>query len=511
MRIRYSTFVRTGLLSVAMLMLLLTTAFAQERLVIGLNSEPFSLDGQETLSAPNLVILPHIYDKLLEFDENMELTPQLATSWSVSEDGLTWTFHLREGVTFHDGTPLNAESVKFSFDRLLAGSRFRTTFIKIAEVTAVDEHTVQFTTDGRFLFLPQLMTYPGAGIASPTAIQTMSQEEFYSNPVGSGPYRFVEWERGNRIVLERNPDHWLADQGNIDEIEFRFIPDEATRSIALETGEIDFATNMVPSTAHRLASDPNFVVYGVPQNRVEGLYVNTYRPPFSDIRVRYAIAHAIDKELMVDVFGEGFATVADSPIAAGVWGYKPQEVFEFNPDRARELLAEAGYPDGFESSLWLRGDNVQANQKAQAVGAMLADVGITVDIQAIDAGRYFELLNVEPEDSTLDMIFRIFSTWTGDPNYGLRLLFHTANWAPVGPNRNFYANEEVDRLLDLGPTLIDDDERRAAYERVQEIVWTDQPWVLISFNQVVFIGRSNVKGFQPLQSNTAHFRFAHIE
>ena len=487
-------------------------SFAQQRIVVALASEPNSLDGHEVLVTPHLIILPHVYDKLVEYDQDMNIVPQLATSWSLSEDGRTWTFELRRGHTFHDGTPVDAAAVKASFERLLAQGFFRSWFSMVESIDVVDSHTVAFTTSDLYLFLLQRMTFAGSGIVSPTAVASMTQEEFGMRPVGSGPFVVASWERGSRIVLEKNPSHWAASDSPIDVIEFRIIPDASARSVALETGEVDYVQLVPPLDAVRLAGDPDFQVYSVEQNRIEGLYMNVYRGPFTDIRVRHAVSYAIDRQAIVDAFGQGHAIVADSPLGREVWGYRGQEGFEYSPERSRGLLAEAGYPNGFTATMWLTvGTGTDEYRKAQAIADMLAAVGITLELETLESGPYFDRLVKPPEESELQVIFRSFATWTSEPDYGLNLLYHTSQHAPVGPNRNFYSNPEVDRLLELGPRTVDDAERRGIYERIQELIWDDQPWVYIMFPKTPAVGNRRLVGVHHLASSVTHFRYARVE
>lgn len=480
------------------------------KLVIGLQGELDSLDGHESSNSLNLSTFPLLYDKLAEFDADMNLTPQLATEWSVSRDGLTWTFKLRQGHRFHDGVPVNADAVKRSLDRLVAEGRLRNWFTMITRVAVVDEYTVAVTTDKPFLFLPQRLATPPGSIVHPTA--KARGNEYGASPVGSGPFRFKEWVRGSRIVLEKNPTHWLARQSNIDLIEFRFLPDEAARAIALETGEIDFALPLPPQEAERLKRNPELSIFNARSLRWFGLYMNLAKRPFNDVRVRQAIAHAIDKEAIVRTTMAGYAKVADSPLPPGVWSYKSFKPYEFNQARARQLLAEAGYPNGFSTTMWVPvGTYINAQQVSEAAAAMLAQVGIRVRLEVMEAGRWIVLLRSRgPDESTLEMTYYGFGTWTGEPDYALGLLFHSEQFAPKGSNRQFYNNPRVDALLDIGSRTVDERQRRLIYESIQDIIWKDQPWAYLFFGNQVMGARRSVRGVQILPSETVLFREARI-
>jgi ABC-type transport system substrate-binding protein len=481
---------------------------APVRLVVGLQGEPDSLDGHESSNSLNLSTYPLIYDKLVEFDEEMHLTPQLATSWTVSADGLTWTFKLRTGHRFHDGVPVNADAVKKSLDRLVAGGRLRNWFTMITRVTAVDEGTVTVTTDRPFLFLPQRLATPPGSIVHPAAPPFTQSHQYGASPVGSGPFRFKEWVRGQRIVLEKNPNHWLARRSNVDQIEFRFLPDDAGRAIALETGEIDFALPIPPQEAERLKRNAQISVLNLPSLRWFGLYPNLAKKPFSDVRVRHAITHAIDKDAIVRTAMAGYAKAADSPLPPGVWSYKSFKRFDHNPQRARQLLTEAGYPNGFATTMWVPiGTYPNAQQVSEAVAAMLGQVGIRVRLETMEAGRWIVLLRSKgPDESTLEMSYYGFGTWTGEPDYALGLLFHSQQFAPAGSNRQFYNNPKVDALLDVGRRTVDERQRRLIYESIQDTIWQDQPWQYLFYGNQVMGARRAVRDVQVLPSETVLFR-----
>ncbi|HMQ29440.1 MAG TPA: ABC transporter substrate-binding protein [Chloroflexaceae bacterium] len=453
-----------------------------------------------------------LYDRLVDFDENTQIIPQLATSWSVSDDGLTWTFELREGHTFHDGTPVNAESVKASFERFLdpANSDLflqRAGLEPVTQIEAIGPYSLAFTTEYPYPVLLNKLAIPSGGIVSPTAATAVTPQEFGLNPVGSGPYRFVEWVPNTRIVFEKNPDHWLANSSNVDIIEFRPIPDVSTRAIALETGEVHFATITDPTEAARLDEVPGLRAYNLPLARNLSIVTNLLKEPFDDIRVRQAIAHAVDRELIVDSFYSGFATVPDTVLNAGLWSYKAQPEIPYDPERARELLAEAGYPDGFTTTLRVPTGRIGGiQQTAQAVAAMLADVGITAELDLMEHVAWVSSMRKAPEESDYLMSFWTWGTDTGEPDYNLNLQFNQERWSPTCCNRMFYANDEVTEALIAAQREVDEDRRRQLYERVQELVWQDLPqFPLVNLNHTA-VGRENVTGIRILPVERFDFR-----
>jgi ABC-type transport system substrate-binding protein len=509
---------RTITLCVAALFLvfgvILTPSQSQQRpmnrVVIALNGEPDSLDGHESSNSLNLSTFPLLYDKLAEFDADMNLVPQLATEWSVSRDGMTWTFKLRRGVKFHDGSPVNGDAVKRSIERTVADSRLRNWFTSIKSVASPDDSTVTVTTEKPFLFLPQRLATPPGSIVHPSAKGRTAA--FGASPIGSGPFKFKEWVRGNKIVLEKNPDHWNARATNIDQIEFRFLPDDSGRAIALETGEIDFALPLTPQEAERLKRNNDITIYNARSLRWFGLYMNLMKKPFDDVRVRHAIAHAIDKDAIVRTTMAGYAKVADSPLPPGVWGYKSFPQYAYNPQRARQLLTEAGLPNGFSATMWVpTGNYLNAVQVSEAAAAMLERVGIKLKLETMEAGRWIvQLRSRGPREATWEMSYYGFGTWTGEPDYALGLLFHTEQFAPGGSNRQFYSNSRVDSLLDIGHRTVDDRQRRLIYESIQDQIWKDQPWAYLFYGNQVMGSRRAVRNVQILPSETVLFREARV-
>jgi ABC-type transport system substrate-binding protein len=483
------------------------------RVVVASFFEGDTLDVHQLYHNGESPAMPLLYDKLVEFDQNMRVVPQLATSWSLSSDGLTWTFRLRQGHKFHDGTPVNAETVKQSFERLMTTGYWRTFFpmIDAEKFRAVDTYTFSITTKARYLFLLNRLTHPGASIVAPAAASRLGSA-FGRTPIGSGPYYFREWIRGQRIVLQKNPAHWQAPAGNIEFIEIRAIPDDTARAVALETGEVDFVPVLPPNEAERLRRFPSLAAYNVRTNRIEGVYLNNAKKPFDDVRVRQAVAHSINREALVrTLWGARFAQVADSPLPPSIWGYKPQKPFEYNVARAKQLLTEAGHPNGFSASMWVVLSGTNEGQQGQAIGEMLRQVGITVKQEPLETGRYFDLIRRGPRESQLEMAFRQFNTWTAEPDYGLSILFHSSQFAPRGANRNFYTNPEVDDLLDRGPTILDDAERRRVYEKLQEILWRDQPFAFTAFPGQPAAGKKSIIDLLFLPAMGVNFRHAKIQ
>ena len=335
-------------------------------LVFGRGGDSVSLDPITVTDGESFKVTKNLFDTLINFGEqDTEIEEGLATSWEASEDGLSYVFTLREGVTFHDGTDFNAEAVVANFDRWAGGDAEQFPYYGsmfggfgddeghvIDSVEATGDYEVTFTLNRpQAPFLKNIAMSP-FGIASPTALEEAG-DTFGDNPVGTGPFQFVSWNRNDTVTVEKFDDYYIEDEPKVDQVIFRAIPDNSARLNALLSGEIDLADGITPSDAGTIEGDDNLQLFERPSMNVGYLGLTATREPFDDPLVRRAMNHAIDKQAIIDGFFEGRAEPAKNPIPPVFAAYNDDiEEYEYNPDRARELLEEAGLPDGFEMELW---------------------------------------------------------------------------------------------------------------------------------------------------------------
>jgi peptide/nickel transport system substrate-binding protein len=471
-----------------------TLAQAQT-ITVGQGADAVTLDPHGTNDQPSARVMRQIYDTLIIQQEDLELVPGLAESWEQLDD-TTWEFTLREGVTFHNGEPLTADDVVFTFNRLIdpevaAPAAFLLGFVESVE--AADERTVRITTQYPFAPILAHLSHTATSILNEQAVTEAGEDYGTTTVVGTGPFSFVRWEPATQIVLERNDD-WWGGEVLPERVVFRPIIEGTVRAIELETGGIDIAYGLEPTDANRIEGG------GVPGVRLETVetlstnYIgfNVQKEPFDDPRVRQAINHAVDVDLIIEAVLEGRAIPATGPIAPAVFGARTDlEPYAYDPERARELLAEAGYEDGFSTTIWTN-DNPTRIQIAEIVQAMLLDVGINVDVQVLEWGTYL----ADTAEGLHDMFILGWVSVTGDADYGLYSLFHSEQMGNPG-NRTFYANERVDELLDLGRSSADEEERLAAYAEAQEIILEEAPWIFLNITVEDNGVRDNVEGFVP--------------
>lgn len=458
-------------------------------LTVAVSTEPPTLDPtSDPAAAIDLILHHNLYECLVQVGENGEFHPQIAESWEVSGDGLVWTFHLREGVVFHDGTPCDAVAVRESFLRAMAPESLNPHpeyFADIAEVEAVDARTVRFLLMRPVPYFLAVLAQADSAIVP---VKPRTGRPLGECPVGTGPFRFEEWRPGDRIVLERNPHYYLPGVPSLDRVTFRFIPDDAARVLALRAGDVDVAVDVPPQLAVELQKDPDFTVISGPMNLVQILAINNSRPPFGRLMVRQAIAHAIDRKKIIELVSLGFGTPIGSHLTPGMPYYVDlTELYPYNPERARELLAEAGYPNGFETTMTLPSNYEFHVRTGELIAAMLAAVGIEASIQLVDWGTWLERVYAQA-DYDLTVIGHV-----GRLDPALMLTGYGAE-RPDYYFRRGWRNGELERLLEEGKTCMDPERRREIYARAQRIIAEEVVNYFIQDPHRIIAARAGVEG-----------------
>ncbi len=464
--------------------------YAEEiRIAIGIDLDTVDPHGQTTTLVYN--IMRHVYETLLWYDEEGNVIPWLATRWEVSDDGLTYTFYLREGVKFHDGSELDAETVCLNVERWInpdARVPLRSQLGPVKGCNAVDKYTVEITLEKPYApFLRAIASY--LMITSRPTLERFGADVI-TEPVGTGPYRFVRWEKGKEIVLERFEDYW-GDVPPTRRLVWQIFPEAGTRLAALRAGDVDAAFLPPASEYPKLKDDPNFKVYSPVTTRVIFIALLP-KGPLNDVRVRQAINYAVDKEAIVRNVLFGLGQPLDAPIPPFFFGYCPQEPYEYNPERARQLLAEAGYPNGFRMVLLHpTGRYLNDKQIAEALQGYLGQVGIQVELRTMDWPSYVaEILKPNVDEIGGDAILIGWGPLVADAHFTMYAQFHSKEAPPNGLQLARYSNPEVDRLLDAALSELDEERRRQLYCDAIRIIWRDAPWIFLHA-QRYFMATSN--------------------
>lgn len=487
-------------------------AFAQKpggTLTIGRPTDAISLDPQKATTAPEVWVYNNVFETLVALDEHMKLKPVLAERWErVSPTAMR--FHLRKGVRFHDGTPFNAQAVKFTIERVInpkSPARGRAWLGPVSGANVVDEHTVDILTSSPFgPLLNHLTMVFVVGIVSPTAVEKHG-DNFGRNPVGTGPFEFEEWRSNQSITLVRNDAYW-GPKAHLDKVVFRVIPEEGARMIAYDRGDLDMLLRAAPVEMERLKQDRKTQVVENPGLRIVYVGFNTAMPPMNDLRVRKAVAHSIDVKGINEYVVENAMLPARGVIAPSVFGYKDTQLpekYAYDPDLAKKLFAEAGYtpgPDGvlqkggkpLEVVFWAsEGRDLKDREIAEAVQAQLTKAGVKVNFRRMEFGTYLAAIRKAVPEYNLFALGWV--TMTGDGDFGLYASFHSANIPPKGTQYPRYKNAEVDRLLDQARTSLDPAVREAAYGKALEQITDDVVWIPIYQTKESVVMRTHVKGY----------------
>ncbi len=467
-----------------------------QKLIVASGTDALTMDPHFALDAPTFTILDHMVETLLELTPKGEIVPKLAEKWEVSSDATEFTLKLRKGIKFHDGTPFNAEAVKVTFDRLLdpkVAIRYRFLVAPISTVTVVDEFTVKMKTKMPFAALVSNLTHQATGIQSPESLKA-SWDKAVAKPVGTGAFVFKEWVPGNKFVMARNNNYW-GKKALLEEVTWRVIPDDASRVVALETGEVHVAVRIPPFDIPRLKANPKLTVMDAASVRTIYLGFNCLKEPFNDKRVRQAINYAVNKEAIVKHVLGGVGRVSDAAISPGIFGYTPIKTYEYNIEKAKALLAEAGFPKGFETTLHPAvGRYYMDASVCTAVAADLLKVGIRAEIKMMEWGTYLPSILREKDQVEHKIYMLGWGCVTGDADYGLYTLFHSKQWPKVGMNASFYGNEKLDQLLDGARSTANPEERKKLYKEALTIIHEEAPWLFLH-SEVQMVGtRANVKG-----------------
>ena len=506
-------------LAVAIGLALAGVAAAQvprDTLVIAMEAEPPGLDPGQALGLHTLRVTYQVFETLVTTpDDRTDVLPGLAESWTTSADGLAWTFKLRRNVRFHDGTPLDAAAVKFTFDRVIDPNHphnksgkwsFVSGYLSsVKSVEVIDPQTVRLTLKYPTSSLLALLALPNCGIVSPTAF-TKSPADFDSRPVGSGRYKMESWERGNRLVLRRNDDYW-GTKGRSQTLVYRAIPDATARVTELLTGGVDLILPIAPDFIERLEKTPQVSVHRKIGLTVWYVGFNVDKKPFTDKRVRQALNHAVNKTAIVRDILKGTGVPATGPLLPGTWAAEPGvRKYAYDPAAAKRLLAEAGYPNGFEVDFWVpeSGSGMQSPvEMSTVIQSNLAAVGVKAALKTFEWGSYLGKLRSDaPAMFALSWFLK-----SEDPDLSLYPLFFSKN-TPL-PNRSNYANPDVDQLLLQARQVADRGKRAELYRKAQQIIVDDAPWVFVDHEQQVIATRASVKGFK-LHPSGFDLRVEHV-
>jgi peptide/nickel transport system substrate-binding protein len=461
------------------------------------------LDPHRASTEATFQVLNNVLETLTFYDDDMNLIPWLAESWEQSEDGLMWTFQLREGVTFSDGSDLTAEDVVWSLSRLASpeigsGNAFRVGGSgTVFEV--VDDFTVAITTESPDATLPNAL-----GANKSTGIMPADSADEDGNidvPIGSGPFVISDVQGTTDITLTANASYWQEGLPYLDAVEITSISDNAARELALEGDEVDWIFSIAPQNLEALQEDENIIVETSPRLSYDYFGLNLNREPFSDVRVRQAIAYAIDRDQICAGAFFGLCEPTHGPTASGTPWYFPYAPYDRDLDTARALLADAGYPDGFEMSIMPVVGFEETIRGAQIVAQQLSEVGISVTVEQEEVATWLE----RQANGEFDAFMWSWLGLTDAADY-----FYLQHRTGQTFNATGYSNPDFDALVDEGFTISDFDERYAVYEQANAILVDDAPYIYMYAKSEVKAWNPRVNGFAVRPDSAVNFWTVYI-
>ena len=479
-----------------------------ETLVFGRGGDSTSLDPSRVTEGETFKVTVNLFETLLNFgDQDTTIQPGLAKDHDTSEDGLTYTFELEEGVKFHDDTDFNAEAVVKNFERWAAGDEEMFPYYKSMFGGFKDDesHVIEsVTADGDYTVIIKLkrpqapflknLAMDMFAIASPTAFEGQGDDDFERNPVGTGPFQFVDWKPNDSITIEKFDGYWQDGLPKLGKVIFLSIPDNSARLNNLLAGNIDLADGINPSDGVTIEDNDSLQLFERPSMNVGYLGLTVTRPPFDNKLVRQAMNHAIDKQSIIDSFFEGRAEVAKNPMPESISGYNDDiEGYEYDPEKAKELLAEAGHADGFDMELWAmpvpRPYMPDGEKVAEVIQKNLEDVGITAKIVSHEWATYLDLASKGDADAFM-------LGWTGDNGDADNFLYVLLDEDNIGSNNyTYFENDAMHDLFIEAQTEVDEDKRIKLYEEAQEIIHEEAPWVPLAHSTPLLGGAKELTGF----------------
>jgi peptide/nickel transport system substrate-binding protein len=480
----------------------------KDTLVFARGGDSTSLDPITTTEGQTFLVTDNIFENLLNYgDQDTTVHPGLAKSWEVSPDGLTYTFKLEQGVKFHDGTDFNADAVIFNFDRWMNGDADKFPYYTmfggykkddghvIKEIKKVDDYTVEFDLKRpQAPFLKNLAMSP-FGISSPTAVEKYG-DKYRENPVGTGPFKFVEWKQNDRITLDKNKDYWKKGLPKLNKVIIRVIPENTARLNALTNGEIDLMDGLNNSDEASVKANANLQVVERPSMNVGYLGFTTTRKPFDNKLVRQALNYAIDKKSIIESFYGGQAIPAKNAMPPSVEGYNDDiQEYPYDLEKAKALLKEAGFEKGFKMDLWAmpvaRPYMPEAQKVAEVIQASFSKIGVEAKIQQVDWATYLDKATKGEFDAFM-------LGWTGDNGDPDNFLYTLLDKDSIGSNNySYYSNDQLHEILIKAQTESDQAKRNELYKQAQEIIHDDAPWVPLVHSTPLLAATKDLSGYLP--------------
>ncbi len=485
-------------------------------LTVALSSAFSTMDPWDSTDNVSLTAAKSFYEGLYGFDRNMKVRPVLAESAEPSADGLVYTVKLRRGVMFHDGTEFKADAVKANFDRVLNPENHLKRFglySNVAKVDVVDDYTVKFTLKKPFSAFINQLAHPSGAMICPSALKTLSNKELAFKACGTGPFTMDKYSPVDGLRVVKNPNYWQKGLPKVDAIMWKPVVENSTRVAMLKTGEAQFAFPLPPEQAAQLKSEGDLVVVDSPSIILRYVSINQSKKPFDNLKVREALNYAVNKNAFIKVAFNGFGDPADGVAPKDVAYSVQTGPWPYDPKKACELLKEAGYPNGFETTL-LSGYNDSTSIKAiQFLQQQLAQVGIKAKVQALEVGQRTAMIDNAkgPAGSKHQLYYIGWSSSTGEIDWAIRPLLATESFTPNNSNDAYYSNKNVDQWLQDALGTTDDAKKAEIYARIQKQIWADAPWIFLGTQRNISGSAKNLSGLYVMPDSNLDFYGAELK
>ena len=450
----------------------------------GLSERMLTLDPANHYSISTTSVLRHLFDPLVDVTNDSKFVPALAETWK-PVNATTWRFTLRKGVTFHDGTPFNADSVVFTLKRVRDNTKLVKSFVyqDIADVEKDGDYGVVVTTKRPFGSLPSHLTM--LGMLPPSAGK--GEDAFFGKPIGTGPFRFLSWTHGDQIALAANPTYWKPGLPRVEKITFRFIPELSTRTAALRAGELHVIDRVTPDLVDTLKGTRGVKVLDVPAIEAQRWIFQLSKDPVKDQRLRQAISLAIDRNVIIKELLKGYGRPVDSPVPPGLIGHTTLPAKNYDPEKARQILKQAGMSNVSVDIVLMKDFYPKQLEITQAVAAMLGDVGIKLNIKNLEIATARE----QRTAGTYDLFFSGWAHMPHDPDWYFGQWFTKAGSEKL----TRYSNPKVEQLIAEG-RVPDLKVRQAKYEELERIVWDEDAELWLYYTVAIYGVSERLKNFE---------------
>jgi glutathione transport system substrate-binding protein len=494
---------------VAFALLATGPSFAAKDVVFAVASTFTTTDPYDANDTLSQAMAKSFYEGLYGFDKDMKMIPVLAESYDVSKDGLVYTIKLKKGIKFHDGTDFKADAVKANFDRVTNPEnklKRYGLYSNIAKTEVVDDYTARITLKTAFSAFINNLAHPSGVMISPAAIAKYGKD-IASNPVGTGPFKFVEWNRTDFLKVTKFDGYWHKGYPKVDTITWKPVIDSNSRAAVMQTGEAHFTYPVPYELAEVLKAKPGLELVAAPSIIVRYLSMNTQQKPFDNAKVRQAINYAINKDAVAKVAFGGYATPADAVVPAGVEFSIKTGLWPYDVAKAKQLMAEAGYPNGFETELWSAYNHTIAQKVTQVLQQQLAQIGVKVKITLLEAGQRVEKVESWPDPATapVRLYYVGWSASTGEADWALRPLLGSESFPPRLFNTAYYKSDKVDNDI-KGALLTTDHAAKAKFYRdAQETIFQDAPWAPLVIEKLLSAKNKKLSGVYTMPDGSFNF------